>query len=60
MGGACGGVVVTKAEAKKQDGANSRVWSGYDVHMHPQRANIPLQSLDKCVLIVEAISGLHC
>ena len=25
--------------------------------MHPQRANIPLQGLDRCVLTVGAISG---
>ena len=28
--------------------------------MHPQRANIPLQGLDKCVLTVGVISGPHC
>ena len=27
--------------------------------MYPQRANIPLQGLDRCVLTVEAISGPH-
>ena len=25
--------------------------SGYDVHMHPQRAKIPLQGLDRRALI---------
>ena len=28
--------------------------------MHPQRANIPLQDLDRCVLTVGAVSGPHC
>ena len=28
--------------------------------MHPQKADIPLQGLDRCVLIVRAISGPHC
>ena len=27
--------------------------------MHPQRANIPLQGLDRCALTVGAISGPH-
>ena len=27
--------------------------------MHPQRANIPLQGLDRCALAVGAISGPH-
>ena len=27
--------------------------------MYPQRANIPLQGLDRCALTVGAISGLH-
>ena len=27
--------------------------------MHPQRANIPLQGLDRCALTVGAISGLQ-
>ena len=31
----------------------------YDVYMHPQRANIPLQGLDRRALIVGAISGPH-
>ena len=36
---------------KKQDDTNSRVESGYDIHMqmYPQRANIP-QGLDRFVL----------
>ena len=29
------------------------------MYMHPQRANIPLQGLDRCALTVGAISGLH-
>ena len=28
--------------------------------MYPQRANIAVQGLDRCVLIVGAISGPHC
>ena len=28
--------------------------------MHPQRANIPLQGLDRRVLTVRGISGPHC
>ena len=28
--------------------------------MHPQRANIPLQGLDRHALTVGAISGPHC
>ena len=27
--------------------------------MHPQKANIPLQGLDRCALTVGAISGPH-
>ena len=38
--------MVEKAKPKKQDDTNSGVLRGYDVHMYPQRANIPLQSLD--------------
>ena len=30
---------------------------GYDVHLYVQRANIPLQGLDRCVLTVGALSG---
>ena len=37
-----------------------RVLNGYDVHVLPQKANIPLQGLDRCVLTVGAISGPHC
>ena len=37
----------------------SRVWSSYDVYMHPQRANIPLQGLAKRTLTVGPISGPH-
>ena len=37
-----------------------RVLNGYDVHMLPQRANIALQCLDRCVLTVGAISGPDC
>ena len=28
-----------------------------DVYMHPQRANAPLQGLDRCALTVGTISG---
>ena len=31
----------------------------YDEYMHPQRANIPLQGLDRRALTVGAISGPH-
>ena len=31
----------------------------YDVYMHPQRTNIPLQGLDRRALTVGAISGPH-
>ena len=51
---------MTKAKTKKQDDTNSRVSSGYDIHMNPQKDNIPLQDLDRCTLLVGAISGLHC
>ena len=37
-----------------------RVLNGYDVHVLPQKANIPLQCVDRCVLTVGAISGPHC
>ena len=33
--------------------------ASYDVYMHPQRANIPLQGLDRPALTVGAISGPH-
>ena len=49
-----------KAKTRKQDDTNSRVQSSYDVYMYPQRANIPLQGLDRCALTVGAISGPHC
>ena len=51
MGRAEGGVewVVTTAKTKRWHNANDRVYSGYDVHMYPQWANIPLQDLDRCV-----------
>ena len=29
----------------------------YDVYMYAQRANIPLQDLDRCALTVETVSG---
>ena len=50
--------MVAKAYTKKED-TNSRVESSYDMYMHPQRANIPLQDLDGYALTVRAISGPH-
>ena len=52
------GWVVVKAYTKKQDDTNSRV-SNYDMYMYPQRANIPLQVLDRHAMTVGAISSLH-
>ena len=49
------GWVVEKDKTEKQDDTNSRVWSGYDVYMHPKRVIIPLLGLDRCVLTVGAI-----
>ena len=54
------GWVLAKAKTKKQDDTNGRVKSSCDVHMHPQRANIPLQGLDSDVLTLGTISGPHC
>ena len=45
------------AKAKKQDGTNSRVWSGYNIHMYLQRTNILVQGLGRRVLMVEEVSG---
>ena len=55
------GLAVSKAKTNKQDDTmvDFRV-AMYDIHMHPQTANIPLQGLDRHVLTVGAISGLHC
>ena len=55
------GWVVAKAKTKKQDNTmiEFRV-ATYDVHMHPQRANIPLQGLDRHVLAEGVISGPYC
>ena len=49
---------MVKAETNKQDDTlvEFRV-AIYDIHMHGQRANIPLQVLDRCVLTVAVISG---
>ena len=52
--------MVAKVKTKKQDDINSRVQSGHDIHMCPQSANIPLKSLGRHNLTVEAISGSHC
>ena len=49
------GWVVAKLKQKKQDDTNGRVWSTYDVYMYPQKANIPLQRLDKRAPTVGAI-----
>ena len=57
VGGASCGWVVAKAKTKKQDDTNSRVYSGHDGHMYPQRANTPLQGLHRYALTVGAISG---
>ena len=62
MGGKSVGVgwLVAKTKTKKQDDTNGRVYSGCDIRMHPQRANIPLQGLDGYLLTMAAISGPHC
>ena len=54
------GWVVAKVKTKEQDNTNSRIWSGYDVHMYPQLANIPLKGLYRHVLIVGTVSGYQC
>ena len=48
-----------KLNQRKKECTNSRVWSSYDMYMHPQRANISLQGLDRRALTVGAISGCH-
>ena len=52
--------MVAKPAKSRQDDTIGRIESGHDIHVHPQKANIPLQGLDKCVLTVGTISGLHC
>ena len=52
-----GGVGGGKSLINKKENTNSRVQSCYDVYMHQQRANIPLQGIDRCALTVGAISG---
>ena len=49
-----------KQKRKKTQIAEFRV-AIYDVYMHPQRTNIPLQGLDRCELtvLVGAIPGPH-
>ena len=54
------GWVMAKTKTKNQDDTNIRVQSGYDIHLYPQRTNIPLQGLDRCALTMGAISGPHC
>ena len=52
------GWVVAKVKTKMQDNTNIRVWSGYDVHMYLQWANIPLKGLDRHVLTVKPSIGI--
>ena len=59
MGGRGRGWVVAKAK-KEARGHNGRVLSSYDIHMHPQMANIPLQGLGRLVLTAGVILSLHC
>ena len=54
------GWMVAKVKTEKQEGTNSRVYSGYDVHMYPKRTNVPLQALGRRAVTVGAISGPHC
>ena len=49
------GWMVAKAETKKQNDTNSRVYSGHKVYMY-QRVNILLQGLERCGPTVGAIS----
>ena len=52
--------VVTKVKTKKQDSTMTEFRVDiYDFHMHPQRANIPLQGLNRCMLTVGATSVPH-
>ena len=46
----------------KQKAKMTRVYSGYDYHVHvySQRVNIQLQGLDRCVLTVGEVSVPHC
>ena len=55
-GGVGGGKKLKQRRNKTQI---SRVQGSYDVYLHPQRINIPLQGLDKHALTVGAISGPH-
>ena len=50
---------MAKAKSKKQDDTNSRVQSGYDIHVYPQKANIAPQGLDRHRLTMGAISDPH-
>ena len=56
VGGKGVGWVVEKAQTKKKEDTNGRVQSSCDVYMHPQRTNISLQGLDRCAVIMGAIS----
>ena len=56
----CRGVVGGgKCLNKEEKDTNSKILSSYDMYMHPQRANISLQGLDRHALTVGAISGPH-
>ena len=61
MGGRHAGVgfVMAKASIKKEDNTIVELKSRYDVYMHPQRANNPLQGLERRALTVGTISGPH-
>ena len=55
--GCWSGVSGGKSLNKKKEDTNSRIESTYDMFMHPQRAIIPLQGLDRRAQTVGAISG---
>ena len=55
------GWVVAKAKTKKQGDTDGRTRMAiHDAHMYAQWTNNPLQDLDRCVLMVKAISGPYC
>ena len=47
-----------KVKRKKQDDTNSRIHSGYDLYIYPQRDNMPLQGLDRRALMVGTSKSL--
>ena len=51
--------VVAKAAIKKQGDTNGR-FSDRDIAMYTQWVNNPLQGLDRCILTLGMILGLHC